>query len=261
MSIKRAALSFEGKFTQMPNAWLRDKKLSRRARGLLAELMSHSVGWTINFQSLEQSGPEGREALQSAIRELKDAGYLRIEQARDEKSNTFGEVHYVVCEPVNGFPVERVSRSTASPLSGKPATKNTNDLEDQEKEEQGPRKRGSRISESFAVDEAMRVWAAVNAPSVDVVSETETFKEYWGSKAGRDAVKVNWRLTWQSWMRRQHGWNVDRGWKPAASVGNASDELLAEQKAAWCAAHGVTVAEWDAHEHDDAWRAEVIGRG
>ncbi|PZE23879.1 helix-turn-helix domain-containing protein [Curtobacterium sp. MCBD17_028] len=133
------------------------------------------------------------------------------------------------------------------------------ELEPEELE--GPRKRGSRLPESFAVDDVMRQWAKVNAPSVDVVAETEIFREHWGSKAGRDAVKVNWRLTWQTWMRRQHGWNVDRGWKPTTRAANVTDEVLAEQKAAWCAEHGITVAEWDAHEGDEAWRAEVIRRG
>jgi len=34
---------------------------------------------------------------------------------------------------------------------------------------------------------------------------------------------------------------------------NATAELLAEQKAAWCADHHVTVAEFDAHHDDHAW--------
>ena len=38
---------------------------------------------------------------------------------------------------------------------------------------------------------------------------------------------------------------------------SATDELLAEQKAAWCEAHGVTVEEYDANQHDFAWVTAV----
>lgn len=38
-------------------------------------------------------------------------------------------------------------------------------------------------------------------------------------------------------------------------------EMLAEQKAAWCEVHGVTVAEFDEHEHDLEWIEAVSRRG
>jgi hypothetical protein len=129
MAIKRTELPFEGHFVQLPNAWMRDKRLSRRARGLLAELMTHKVGWNINQSSLQEAGPEGREALSSAVRELREFGYLTIQQTRSDTSQTFGEVEYHITdpgvEPHYGFPVERLSRTTAKPYDGKPAPKKT----------------------------------------------------------------------------------------------------------------------------------------
>jgi hypothetical protein len=267
MGVRRTELPFEGQFTQIPNRWLRDERLSRRARGLLAEIMSHRVGWHVTISGLQKVGREGRDAIATALRELKDFGYVRLAQGRGD-GGRWNEVEYELCDPDtgDGFSGSGGFTGTGSAASGSTATgesdtkkniqKKTISGEDQE----GPRSRGSRISESFAVDDVMGQWAKTNAPSVDVVAETETFKEYWGAKAGREAVKLNWRLTWQTWMRRQHGWNVDRGWKPKPVVANASDELIAEQKAAWCAAHGTTPEEWDAHEHDDEWRQEVMNR-
>jgi len=38
---------------------------------------------------------------------------------------------------------------------------------------------------------------------------------------------------------------------------SATDELLAEQKADWCKAHGVTVDEFDANQHDLEWVTAV----
>lgn len=129
MAIKRTELPFEGHFVQLPNAWMRDKRLSRRARGLLAELMTHKVGWNINQSSLQEAGPEGREALSSAVKELRECGYLTIQQGRADSTQKFGEVEYHITdphlEPVHGFPVERQNRTTVKPSSGKPAPKKT----------------------------------------------------------------------------------------------------------------------------------------
>lgn len=98
MSIRRTPLPFEGQFTQVPNAWLRDQRLSRRARGLLAEIMSHQHGWVISVHSLWKNGPEGREAIRKAIVELADAGYLDRDQEHGERGR-FGEMNYVLAAP------------------------------------------------------------------------------------------------------------------------------------------------------------------
>lgn len=232
MGIKREPLSFDGQFAQIPNSWLRDRRLSRRARGLLAELMSHQVGWTVNLSSLEAAGPEGREALQSAVRELKTHGYLRIEQGRSEESNKFGEVHYVVCEPdsvpVYGFPVERENRSTAFPADGKSDPKNTRDQEDHQEEHDGAvvevdLPKGTRsprgFPNPFTVTRDMREWASLRVPSVDVDEVTQEFVAYWRVGEGAGKRKKNWTLTWQTWLRRVHSRNVERGWvAPVRSV-------------------------------------------
>lgn len=73
-----------------------------------------------------------------------------------------------------------------------------------------------------------------------------------------DAVKQHYR--------EEHRWVmpsdvIDRCAPARMPYGpSASEELLAEQKAAWCAEHGTTPEEWDAHDHDDVWRQEVMSR-
>ncbi|WP_426325692.1 hypothetical protein [Microbacterium sp. E-13] len=98
MGINRTDLPVDTNFTRVPNAWLRDKRLSRRARGLLAELMSHEVGWHVSVASLQKSGTEGRDAIRSAIDELRAAGYLRLSQSRGERGR-FNEVEYELAPP------------------------------------------------------------------------------------------------------------------------------------------------------------------
>jgi hypothetical protein len=66
----------------------------------------------------------------------------------------------------------------------------------------GASKRGTRIPDDFSVSQAMVVWASRECPDVDGRYETQQFVDYWASKAGKDAVKLDWSRTWQTWMRR-----------------------------------------------------------
>lgn len=98
MGITRTALSFEGKFVQIPNEWARDPRISRRARGLLAEIASHRIGWHVTTRSLTQAGVEGRDAVRSMLAELVKAGYLVAAQQRGDHGQ-FGEIEYVLSDP------------------------------------------------------------------------------------------------------------------------------------------------------------------
>lgn len=103
MGITRTLMPFESDYVQIPNAWLRDEKLSRRARGLLAELMTHRAGWHITIASLQKTGPEGRDAIRNAVIELAGRGYL-IRRQTQGAGGRFNEVEYEISDPtVVGF--------------------------------------------------------------------------------------------------------------------------------------------------------------
>lgn len=144
MGVRRVELPFEGHFTQIPNAWLRDVRLSRRARGLLGEIMTHRVGWHVTVSSLQKAGIEGRDAISSALKELKAAGYLTLVQSRGDHGR-WNEVEYELTDPGtgNGFSVSGGFTGSGSAVSGSAATgesdtKNTRDQEDQSQEDQNP---------------------------------------------------------------------------------------------------------------------------
>ncbi len=98
MGITRTPMPFERDYVQIPNAWLRDDQLSRRARGLLAELMTHRVGWHITIASLQKAGPEGRDAIRGAVIELAERGYLTRRQTQGA-SGRFNEIEYEITDP------------------------------------------------------------------------------------------------------------------------------------------------------------------
>lgn len=141
----RPKLRFERDFTQLPNSWLRDPRLTFKARGLLGELMTHDAGWYVTIKSLAATSPDGRAAIQTAVQELQDAGYLRREQTRtsrgqlghvwwelldpfEEKLST-GKTEKPRSEPLADFP------STDKPSTDKPSAENRPTKEERIKEQ------------------------------------------------------------------------------------------------------------------------------
>jgi hypothetical protein len=144
MGVRRTELPVDGNFTIVPNAWLRDPRLSRRARGLLGEIMTHRVGWHVTVSSLQKVGPEGRDSISTALKELRAAGYLTLLQSRGDHGR-WNEVEYELTDPstATGYPVSggfTGSGSTASGSagSGESGTKNTRDQEDHLSEDENP---------------------------------------------------------------------------------------------------------------------------
>lgn len=66
-------------FAQIANEALRDRRLSFKARGILAMVLSHSGEWTASAKWLEsQSDHDGRAAIQTALNELTALGYRKV---------------------------------------------------------------------------------------------------------------------------------------------------------------------------------------
>lgn len=61
--------------------------------------------------------------------------------------------------------------------------------------------KGTRLPEDWKPDAELVSWTREHCPHVDGRHETAQFVDYWLAKSGRDAVKVDWRRTFQRWMR------------------------------------------------------------
>jgi len=85
MPIIRGHHRLDDHFTQIPNAWLRDPRISLEAKGLLAQLMSHTPGWKVSIVSLARANGCGKDKVRNALNQLIEAGYIRrsVEKVRN----------------------------------------------------------------------------------------------------------------------------------------------------------------------------------
>lgn len=146
MAIHRAARP-ETHFTQIRNDVLRDDRLSYRARGLLAVILSHADGWATSSEALARAGREGRDAIRTALQELEDAGYLVREKRQDSQGRW--ATHQVIYDQPqtdgqpalfatgDGFP------GVGQPGPGNPTPDNQASIEDHQ-EEPSPTERGGK---------------------------------------------------------------------------------------------------------------------
>jgi hypothetical protein len=122
MPLIRGHHSFDDQFAQIPNAWLRDARLSLKAIGLLAQIMTHVPGWNMSINSLANRNNVGRDQIRTAIAELEEFGYLTREQSRED--GKFSETIWRTSDPTD-LPLSE------NPTSDNSTTKNTITKEEQ----------------------------------------------------------------------------------------------------------------------------------
>jgi hypothetical protein len=125
----------EERFTIIPNETLRDERLSYRARGILAEILSRPDYWSTNADTLAAQARntrgktgEGRLIVRAAFTELQAAGYLRRERTRGPRGRFATELHFydvsinqnVSADGTDDRPTGR--RSTSTPVTSTPVT-------------------------------------------------------------------------------------------------------------------------------------------
>lgn len=91
---------FKQGFTTVPNTTAQDNRLSLKARGLLAYLLAHPDDWQVRSRQIANDVPDGREAVQRALRELGHYRYYRIVNEH-QADGTFKNITDVSDSPVD----------------------------------------------------------------------------------------------------------------------------------------------------------------
>jgi len=117
--------SFDDHFTQIPNSWLRDSRISLGAKGLLAQLLSHAPGWRISQETLSFANGIGRDAIRTLINELLEAGYLVRSEDRERTDKGYlGGYVYTTQDPTAEPMLDNPTQD--NPLLKKNITKKNN---------------------------------------------------------------------------------------------------------------------------------------
>lgn len=209
-------------FTIISNDWLRDRRLSWKAKGLLAYVVSHREGYALSVEQILSEGCDGRDAVRAGLRELEDAGYLTRQQRRGEGGRIVS-TDYLIGKPVVGKPASGGDQpepdespgqtSDGFSVDGEPASKKTTPENTRKKtNSSAPPRRGTRVPDPFEPDDPMRAWYRENIGGrIDGPAEHERFMDYWRAQPGQKGVKTDWPATWRNWMRSA----VERAGRPA----------------------------------------------
>lgn len=66
-----------------------------------------------------------------------------------------------------------------------------------------PPKRAKRLADDWALPASWGRWALDEGwPEATIRLQADTFADFWRSKAGKDAAKLDWEATWRNWMRK-----------------------------------------------------------
>ena len=193
MPLIRGQHSFDDHYTQIPNAWVRDARLSFKARGLLSLLMSHTPGWNMSIRSIAKANGTGLDTVKSAVTELETLGYLvrSEEQQRDEKGS-FADFVWTTTDPFQN-PV------TGKPVHGKQDTKK-NILKENYLFKNETNKSNDSFSSDWKPDTEFANQMQLKYPQADIFVEAEKMVDYYlGTGKAKEVKDVKARF--RTWMR------------------------------------------------------------
>lgn len=141
-------------FTQIPNAALRDRRLSWKARGLLAYLLSHiDDGWAVDARRLAKEGPDGRIAILAGLNELVEAGYIVRTKHRTKEGRLITEMDvWDTPQPVTTQDAEPGSENLTPAYPQDNSYPQEDPEDDQESYPQTAGRTGSRLTDAGSPD-------------------------------------------------------------------------------------------------------------
>jgi hypothetical protein len=135
-------------FTIISNVFLKDKKLSIKAKGFLAVVMGLPSDWEFTINGVCSIIKEGKTAIYNVIDELKVHGYCNVVTCRDEKGRITGNDYTFYEEPQLETQVVDCPRMENLDMDNQPQlnTYNIKDLFDkEEKEDKSSKKNESKL--------------------------------------------------------------------------------------------------------------------
>jgi uncharacterized protein YdaU (DUF1376 family) len=184
----------------------------RNQLAALGKLVRHDDGWTVARAEKERRNAEEGEL--AAARKHDGAalpdGPPALEGQPDACVDTLGDTHPVshpVTPPITPGDTPLV---TPQVFFGKPneinALSNIQEpIAKKEKKTSSSSPRGARLANDWHPSEDLCQWTRTTFPQSTAESlqrEVENFRDYWTSRPGSAACKLDWNATWRVWCRR-----------------------------------------------------------
>lgn len=182
-------------YTTICNRIFKDRRLSLKAKGLLAMLLSLSDHWELSIKGLEVILKEGRTSIRSTMNELIENGYVERQQIRE--NNKFIGVDYIV------FELPKSQNLTAGNLTSQNQTQVSNNLSNNQFNKAN--------SKNQFFDEVMSFKDFSKAMLND-------FFEYWSKPTKKGVLKKDTMKTWST-SRRLKNWAKNESKWALQSVG------------------------------------------
>ena len=169
-------------YTTICNRIFKDRRLSLKAKGLLAMLLSFSDHWELSIKGLEAILKEGRTSIRSTMNELIENGYVERQQIRE--NNKFIGVDYIV------FELPKSQNLTTGNLTSQNSPQVSNNLSNYQSNKAN--------SKNQFFDEVM------NFKDYSKTMLTDFF-EYWSEPTKKGVLKKDTMKTWST-SRRLKNW-------------------------------------------------------
>ena len=123
---------YERDFCYMANEFLKDSRLSWKAKGIIAYVQMLPDDWVLNMRDLTNRATDGRDSLYSGIKELEKYGYCAKVMQRNPDGTIAGYAYEIcdksVFQPFTENPVTDAPQpenpDTVKPDTDKPGTEN-----------------------------------------------------------------------------------------------------------------------------------------
>jgi predicted transcriptional regulator len=179
-------------YTTICNRIFKDRRLSLKAKGLLAMLLSFSDSWNLTIKGLEVILKEGRTSIRSTMSELIEFGYVERQQIR--KDNKFIGVDYIV------FESPKSQNLTSANLTSQNSLQISNNI----------------INNQFNKDNSKNQFfnevMAFENYSKEMLND---FFEYWSEPTKKGVLKKDTMKTWstsrrlKTWAKNESKWALN----------------------------------------------------
>ena len=184
-------------YTVMSNYHFKDRRLTLKAKGLLSQMLSLPDSWDYTIAGLVFLNRESKNAIQSALKELEENGYLVRTKRQDEKGH-FDYIYDIYENPLAENP-RTENPSTVNPCTENPPQLNTNEISTY-KQNTNDKSKGAPRFTPPTIDE-VKAYCIERNNSIDPEAFID-FYESVGWKIGNKPMK-DWRAAVRTWEKRQ----------------------------------------------------------